>query len=177
MVRAHGNAPHPVGVPRECALARSRSQIPNPAVDIDVGHALGDSGHPTPSVASRVGMTHVARTHRTVLLFEPNTTFLLSGLKATLVTNRVCPSSLDVHVPASRSQILICYGFGAISHPIRGITQKYHFRTHRTVPSPEPDTTVLLSEPMATPLTQSVCSLRVALHAPDSRTHTLQRKM
>ena len=53
-----------------------------------------------------------------------------------------------------------------------GVTTK----THRTVRSSEPDTTILASELMATLFTLSVCPWSMSLHAPDFRSQILRWK-
>ena len=48
----------------------------------------------------------VSETHRTVRSSEPDTTVLPSLPMATLFTQAVWPSSVDLHTPDSRSLIL-----------------------------------------------------------------------
>ena len=84
-------------MPLEHVFARPRLQIPDPAVQMSLI-----------MVSDLIGVILVmaAETHLTLLSYEPDTTVLPSELRATLPTESVWPSSVDLHTPDSRSQIM-----------------------------------------------------------------------
>ena len=96
---------------------------------------------------------------------------LPSGLMATLRTQLVCPSNVDLHSPVVRSHTLCRVGRFRSENLAK--TWKHTEATHRTVLSPEPDTIVWPSTLTATLNTSPVCPFRVLLHSPDIMSQTL----